>query len=94
MAVRYAPEVRVNSVSPGYVKTPATAPFKSSDALMERYEELIPQRRGAEPEEIANAFLFLASEEASYVNGHDLVVDGGMTTHAGNPNYAQFDLDV
>lgn len=71
--------IRVNSVHPGGVNTPMTNPQElSSDKLNARFK-FVPQQRGCEPEEIANAVLFLASEQGSYCNGTELVVDGGLT---------------
>lgn len=71
--------IRVNSIHPGGVNTPMTNPQGlSSDELAKRFK-FVPQQRGCEPEEIAQAILFLASSEASYCNGSELVVDGGMT---------------
>lgn len=71
-AAEYAREgIRINALCPGTVRTPRTA-----DAQLEAPE---PMGRFAEPAEIANAALWLCSEQASYVNGHELVVDGGFT---------------
>jgi 3alpha(or 20beta)-hydroxysteroid dehydrogenase len=71
--------IRVNSVHPGGVNTPMTNPQGlSSEELAARFR-FVPQQRGSEPEEIAAAILFLASDQGSYCNGTELVVDGGMT---------------
>ena len=75
--------VRVNAICPGLIETGMT------EFVYERAREkgqgdkighLNPLQRGGEPNEIANAALFLASDEASYVNGHALVVDGGLSS--------------
>lgn len=89
LAINHGPDVRVNSVSPGFVRTDATQDFQENEAIMDEYEERIPLERGADPEEIASVMVFLASDAASYVSGHDLVVDGGMTASAGQPNFAK-----
>lgn len=70
--------VRVNAVAPGFIKTRMTEGIP--DKVMEKLEAMVPMKRMGVPEEIANAYLFLASDEASYVNGHVLSVDGGVTT--------------
>ena len=71
-AAEYAREgIRINALCPGAVRTPRMA-----DAQLEAPQ---PMGRFAEPAEIANAALWLCSEQASYVNGHELVVDGGFT---------------
>ena len=69
--------IRVNAVAPGFIETPmvATVPDKVLDALREQ----VPLQRLGKPEEIAAAYAFLASDEASYVNGAVLEVSGGMT---------------
>src|SRR5690606_34281309 len=81
LAVEWAQRgVRVNSVSPGYVETPLTA---RSRAIPERLEEWLrrtPMGRVGQPDEIAGAVLFLASDAASYATGTDLIVDGGYTS--------------
>ena len=69
--------VRVNAVAPGFVETPilATVPPK----VLEQMRQSVPLRRLAQPEEVANVYAFLASDEASYVNGAVIEVSGGMT---------------
>lgn len=68
--------ITVNAIAPGYVKTEMTEklPEKAKADLM----GMIPLQRLSEPQDIANAVLFLASDEASYITGHVLQVDGGM----------------
>jgi NAD(P)-dependent dehydrogenase (short-subunit alcohol dehydrogenase family) len=80
MAVELGPSnIRVNTIAPGLVDTRLAAGIVSNDDLVARYNERTPLRRIAQPDEIAGAALFLASDAASYVTGHTLVVDGGMT---------------
>jgi len=69
--------IRVNAVAPGFVETPilGTVP----DKVLAEMREHVPLRRLGKPEEIANVYAFLASDEASYVNGAVLEVSGGMT---------------
>jgi NAD(P)-dependent dehydrogenase (short-subunit alcohol dehydrogenase family) len=75
--------VRVNAICPGLIETGMTE-FVYSRARAKGQEEklghLNPLKRGGAPIEIANAALFLASDESSYVNGHALVVDGGLSS--------------
>ncbi len=85
MALELGPKgIRVNSISPGSTVTDNTRQIFYSDdaASKDRAGELlsfIPMGRPAEPEDIANAALYLASDLASYVHGHNLIVDGGWT---------------
>lgn len=69
--------VRVNSIGPGYIDTPILADL--DDALRQALIDLHPLGRLGRPEEVANAFVFLASDEASFVTGSLLMVDGGFT---------------
>jgi NAD(P)-dependent dehydrogenase (short-subunit alcohol dehydrogenase family) len=79
MASELAPRgVRVNCVAPGPVETALVAGLHT-DEDRRLWLDRVPQRRYAEPEEIAAAITFLLSPEASYINGHTLVVDGGFS---------------
>ena len=71
--------IRVNSVSPGMVRTNMTEPVYQNKELATRRAELVPLGRVATPEDIADAIAYLLGPDARYVNGHDLVVDGGVT---------------
>jgi NAD(P)-dependent dehydrogenase (short-subunit alcohol dehydrogenase family) len=74
--------IRVNAICPGLIETGMTRPIfdMARDSGKEaRLGHLNPLKRGGQPEEIAHAALFLASDESSYVNGHALVVDGGLS---------------
>ena len=68
--------VRVNAVAPGPTRTPGTEPMGEN---LDQLASTLPLGRPATPEEIANAVLFLGSDEASYVNGAVIAVDGGRT---------------
>ena len=71
--------IRVNAVCPGFVRTPLTETLTSNNETYSKLLDLHPLGRIAEPLEIANAILFLASEDASFVTGANLLVDGGYT---------------
>lgn len=68
--------VRVNSISPGYTATELVIKLKE---LHDKWIEVTPMKRLAEPDEMKGAVVYLASEASSFVTGHDLVVDGGFT---------------
>jgi NAD(P)-dependent dehydrogenase (short-subunit alcohol dehydrogenase family) len=80
LAVEFGPHnVRVNCIAPGLIKTDfARALWEDADMLKERMSTT-PMRRIGEPDEIAGAAVFLASQAGSYVTGQSLVVDGGVT---------------
>lgn len=69
--------VRVNAVSPGLVHTPLVAGMLSLPGAQEAYEQRIPMARPGEPDEIASACLYLASDDARYITAQNLFVDGG-----------------
>jgi NAD(P)-dependent dehydrogenase (short-subunit alcohol dehydrogenase family) len=78
MAVEWAKyNIRVNSLSPGPIKTPLTDAVYNTDALRSARAKAVPMDRFGNPEEVANAAVFLASDESTYVTGHSLVIDGG-----------------
>ena len=73
--------VRVNAVAPGAIETPINAEkFEDPDQRKE-VEAMIPWNRVGQSEEVAACVAFLASDEASYVTGHTLFVDGGMSLY-------------
>lgn len=69
--------VRVNAVAPGFVQTPILSTIP--DKVLDQMRGQVPLRRLGQPEEIANVYAFLASDEASYINGAVIEVSGGMT---------------
>jgi 3-oxoacyl-[acyl-carrier protein] reductase len=71
--------IRVNSVCPGFILTELQVESGMSEEAIRDYTSLIPLNRYGRVEEVANAFAFLASDEASFVTGTELVVDGGQT---------------
>ena len=89
MAIDHAPVIRVNAVSPGLTATPLATGLTGNAEMMAAYEPVLTMGRPADPAEVAAAIAFLASADASYVNGHNLVVDGGMTAHTGQPNFTR-----
>lgn len=81
MAVELAPyRINVNAIAPGWVETDMTVPYLN-DALMMELNRRIPVGYMAKPEQIAGGALFLASPLADYVNGHVLVIDGGLLSN-------------
>jgi 3-oxoacyl-[acyl-carrier protein] reductase len=69
--------IRVNAVAPGFIDTPILSTIP--DEVMMKMREQVPLRRLGKPEEIANVYAFLASDEASYINGAVIEASGGMT---------------
>jgi glucose 1-dehydrogenase len=80
-AVEWGPHgVRSNAILPGLIRTPLSAAFYVNKEFEEKRKALVPSRRIGEPDDIAQAALFLASDRASYVNGAEILVDGGLST--------------
>ncbi|WP_102344748.1 SDR family NAD(P)-dependent oxidoreductase [Bacillus sp. Marseille-P3661] len=84
LAVEWAEQnIRVNAVSPGYIETPLTNNFFKDERFFNHLMARTPQKRLGKLEEVANVIAFLASEEASFVTGVDIPIDGGIL--AGDP---------
>lgn len=84
-ALDYSPHgIRVNCICPGLINTPL-ATFNDNPEALKALEpvvnEMTPLKRMGDPREIANAAVFLCSQRASFIQGHALVVDGGLTVH-------------
>ncbi|MDO8529057.1 MAG: glucose 1-dehydrogenase [bacterium] len=77
LAKEFSPSIRVNAVAPGNVMTDMTKEI--GDELIKFFNQQTPLKRTAEPQEIAQAILFLASNDASFITGEILVVDGGFS---------------
>ncbi|KAL5118344.1 hypothetical protein ACEQ8H_003693 [Pleosporales sp. CAS-2024a] len=71
--------IRVNCVCPGVIETPMTTASKAMADTLKPAIGIAPMKRMGKPEEVANAILFLCSAQASFIQGHALVVDGGYT---------------
>ncbi|MEP7328174.1 MAG: SDR family oxidoreductase, partial [Betaproteobacteria bacterium] len=69
--------IRANAICPGYIETPILAAMP--EKVLKMIEDKVPMGRLGQPEEIANAYAWLASDEASYVNGAVIEVSGGVT---------------
>jgi NAD(P)-dependent dehydrogenase (short-subunit alcohol dehydrogenase family) len=79
-ALRWAKAgIRVNAVCPGVIETPMTAPLTANPEIRKVMDGMTPMGRMGHAEEIAAAVLWLCSDQASFVTGHPLVVDGGAT---------------
>ncbi len=84
MAQELAPlRIRVNSIAPGAIRTPINRPAWETPQAYAKLMELVPYDRIGEPEDIAQATVFLASDMADYITGTTLFVDGGMTCYPG-----------
>jgi meso-butanediol dehydrogenase/(S,S)-butanediol dehydrogenase/diacetyl reductase len=79
--------VRVNAVAPSFTSTEATADLEKSEAVMAAFRERLPIGRSATPDEVAGVIAFLASEDAVFINGVNLPIDGGLHASNGQPNF-------
>ncbi len=80
LALAYAKKgIRVNCLCPGYIATSLTADLRANDETRRLTLDRTPMGRYGQPEEVANAALFLASDESSFITGAPLIVDGGYT---------------
>ncbi|MFK7847678.1 MAG: SDR family NAD(P)-dependent oxidoreductase [Rhodothermales bacterium] len=84
MAIDLADQnIRVNAVAPGYIKTPMAAEIDPPEFMTFYKDRLIPLNRLGTPEDVAGAFAFLAGNDAKFITGHTLVIDGGQTSSDG-----------
>jgi len=79
--------VRINAVAPSLTSTDATADLQKSEAVMAAFRDRLPIGRAATPDEIAGVIAFLASEDALFINGANLPIDGGLQASNGQPNF-------
>jgi meso-butanediol dehydrogenase/(S,S)-butanediol dehydrogenase/diacetyl reductase len=88
VAIDHAREgIRANAVCPGPIETAPKANIDRIEGARDRWEDSVPMGRFGTPDEVAAVVAFLASDEASYVNGATIVVDGGLLAHTGQPNF-------
>jgi NAD(P)-dependent dehydrogenase (short-subunit alcohol dehydrogenase family) len=81
-ALEYAPTIRCNAISPGMIRTPLTGPlFEIFPELEDRFVRDTPVARVGDPEDIADVVIFLCSDMSRFVNGQNIVIDGGLTLH-------------
>jgi meso-butanediol dehydrogenase/(S,S)-butanediol dehydrogenase/diacetyl reductase len=91
LAVDHAAEgLRVNAICPGYIETPLSAAIAAMPKLQQAWVASIPMRRPGTADEIAKVVAFLASDDASYVTGVCMPVDGGVTAWTGQPDAGAF----
>ena len=79
--------VRVNAVAPSFTSTEATADLEKHPAVIAGFRDRLPIGRAATPDDIAGVIAFLASEDAVFINGVILPVDGGVSASNGQPNF-------
>ncbi len=80
--------VRVNAICPGFTLTDLTEDMKDDQELLNRFYDRIPLQRAGQAEDIASAIAFIASDDARYIPGVNLPVDGGLTASNGQPKQA------
>jgi NAD(P)-dependent dehydrogenase (short-subunit alcohol dehydrogenase family) len=78
-ALEYGPDVRVNCISPGLIRTPMSEPLFTDPSVLEPVRRAAPLARPGTADEVADVALFLASDLSRYMTGQNLVVDGGVT---------------
>ena len=88
MAIDHASDgIRVNAICPGVTETGSTAWMHKHPEIMQGFADRLPMGRMGTSEEMAGAILFLASEDATYITGTNLVIDGGLTAGTGQPPF-------
>ncbi len=88
LALEYGAQgVRINAVAPSFTSTEATGDLEKNEAVLAAFRERLPIGRAATPDEVAAVIAFLASDDARFVNGVILPVDGGLHASNGQPNF-------
>ena len=82
--------VRVNAINPSVTRSDMTDGITGNEALLDAFMRRLPLGRIGEPEDVAGAVAFLASEDAGFVTGVNLAVDGGLSASNGQPNFMAF----
>lgn len=91
LALQVGPKgIRVNAINPSLTRSEMSEGVMQNEALMEAFMNRMPLGRVAEPEDIAGPVLFLASDDARFVNGINLPVDGGVSASNGQPNFMAY----
>ncbi len=91
LALELGPKnVRINAVAPSLTDTDMAAFVTENDSIMADFKDRIPMQRAAKPEEVSDVIAFLASDEARFVNGAILTVDGGLNASNGQPNMSKY----
>lgn len=90
VAIDHAREnIRVNCVCPGPIDTPLVGPILAFPTALDEYRKLVPMGRIGKPEEVASAVAFLASDDASFITGVALTIDGGVTAATGQVSFSR-----
>jgi meso-butanediol dehydrogenase/(S,S)-butanediol dehydrogenase/diacetyl reductase len=90
LAVDHARDnIRANAVCPGPIETPLLAPVLQLPGVRDEYARLVPMGRVGKPEEVAGVVAFLASDDAAYITGASIVIDGGVTACTGQPSFTR-----
>ena len=91
VAIDHAAEnIRINAVCPGPIDTALTTAIQANPELLSEYERLVPMGRFGRADEVAGTVAFLASDDASYITGAMIVVDGGVSAGTGQPNFSNY----
>jgi gluconate 5-dehydrogenase len=80
LAAEFGPHVTANAIAPGYIRTELNVPLQQNKDFSGMLERRTAAKRWGKPEDLRGALLLLASDAGSYITGHTLVVDGGLTT--------------
>jgi len=86
--------IRANAVCPGPIDTPLASILVDNDQIRAMYDAAIPLGRVGKADEVASVVMFLCSDDARYVTGQALAIDGGLTAHTGQPNFTKIFREI